>query len=126
MQNRTILLCDDNLVNRKLVSAMLHGHAYNIIETDCGHACINKALQHAEEIDLVLLDISLKDISGIEVCHAIRSSSMANAQSLPIIAYTAHALEDEHKSYISNGFSDVLTKPVVRDVLFSMLAKHLG
>lgn len=120
----TILLCDDNLLNRKLIGAFLIGLPFRIIEVDSGSECIRIALDGDNRVDLVLLDISLKDISGIDVCRAIREGLASRCPDLPIIAYTAHAMQEDHQSYLENGFNDVLTKPVVRDDLLRVLSSY--
>ena|ERR1039457_1469312 len=128
MQNNTlknILLCDDNTMNRKLIIAMLTGLPYRIIEVSSGQETLDCVLTDHDSIDLILLDISMKDMSGVEVCRAIRSSNQDQKRHLPIIAYTAHAMVDERKQYLSEGFDDILTKPTMREELFSIVSKYL-
>jgi len=122
---KKILLCDDSMLHRKLIIAMLHGLPYDILEATTGQEAERYALTAHDSIDLILLDIGMRDISGIEVCKAIRSSDQDRRRPLPIIAYTAHAMVDERKQYLSNGFNDILTKPTMREDLFSILHRHL-
>lgn len=121
----TILLCDDNMLNRKLICAFLHGLDVQIIETDSGHDCIRIARESVPAVDLILLDISLKDISGIDVLRSIRSGGEERFRQLPVIAYTAHAMESSRREYLAEGFADMLVKPVVKDDLFAVLGKYL-
>jgi CheY-like chemotaxis protein len=123
--SRTILLCDDNILNRKLIVAFLHGTDSQIIETESGRECIETLNRSTPKIDLVLLDISLKDINGIEVCRAIRDSDDEHFQQLPIIAYTARAMEEDCKEYLAGGFTDILIKPVIKSDLQKLLDKYL-
>jgi CheY-like chemotaxis protein len=123
---KLVLLCDDNLLNRKLITAFLHGSEFRIIETDNGYDCINTAINSLEQIDIILLDIGLKDISGVEVCQSVRASHKEYLQHLPIIAYTAHAMEEDCREYLASGFSDVLIKPIIQKDLFLILEKHLS
>ncbi len=125
-KSKLVLLCDDNLLNRKLITAFLHGPEYRIMETECGNDCIKTATNSSEQIDIILLDIGLKDISGVEVCQAIRASDKEYLHHLPIIAYTAHAMEEDCREYLANGFSDVLIKPIVQNDLLRILEKHLA
>jgi CheY-like chemotaxis protein len=67
----------------------------------------------------------MKDMSGIDVCRAIRKSDQNQRHPLPIIAYTAHAMVDERERYLSAGFDDVLTKPTMREALFSIMDRFL-
>ncbi len=125
VKSKLVLLCDDNLLNRKLITAFLHGPEYRIIETECGSDCINAANSCQDQIDIILLDIGLKDISGVEVCQAIRTSNREYLHHLPIIAYTAHAMEEDCREYLAKGFSDVLIKPIVQNDLFRIMQKYL-
>lgn len=124
-RHKNILVCDDNALNRKLITAMLYGLPYSVRETTNGQETLACALTEHSSIDLILLDISMNDISGIDVCRAIRSSDLDQIRPLPVIAYTAHAMVDELERYISAGFDDVLTKPTTREALFSILRKHI-
>jgi two-component system, cell cycle response regulator DivK len=120
---KQILLCDDNMMNRKLIVAFLHGSRYHVTETDSGHDCISSAVSGSQAPDLILLDIGLKDLSGSEVCHILRSDK--KLEHIPIIAYTARAMADEHREYLDNGFTDILTKPIVKADLMQLLKKYL-
>jgi two-component system, cell cycle response regulator DivK len=104
---------------------MLTGLPYGFKEAVNGTDALAQALEEHDSIDIVLLDINMKDISGIDVCRAIRSSEQDKKRPLPIIAYTAHAMTDEHDQILSAGFDDVLTKPTLRDDLFNILEKYL-
>ena len=128
MENRVqknILLCDDNALNRKLITAMLTGLPYRVREAANGREALASVLTDHESLDLVLLDISMKEMSGVEVCQAIRSTDEDRRRHLPIIAYTAHAMVDERERYLSAGFDDILTKPTMRETLLSILSKYL-
>lgn len=117
-KQKSILLCDDNLLNRKLLCAMLQSSPYCVIEMSTGRDGLDYVLANHESISLFLLDINMKDINGIEICRRIRATDQDMRNRLTIIAYTAHAMAEERQRYIDSGFDDVLTKPAVqRDVL---------
>lgn len=122
---RNILLCDDNELNRKLVIAMLKGLPYRVIETDNGRDCLAYALASHGEIDLMLLDISMKDMNGIEVCSAIRASGQDRQRRMTVIAYTAHAMVEECRHLLASGFDGILTKPALCKELVAVLDKHI-
>jgi CheY-like chemotaxis protein len=122
---RTILLVDDNFMNRRLVAAMLYGEPYRLVEKESGREGLDHLIAHRETIDLVLLDIGMPDLSGMEVCRAVRENG-CNGKRLPIIAYTAHAMTDERRSILDAGFDDILIKPITREDFLSLLERHLG
>jgi CheY-like chemotaxis protein len=82
-----------------------------------------QAMQWLEEKhpDLILLDISMPDLTGEEVC--IRLRAMPEYAKLPIIAYTAHAMPQDVERFLDNGFDAVLTKPISLNSLKEALAK---
>ena len=123
---KNILLCDDNVLNRKLIAAMITGLPYSFMEAANGRESLARVLSDHDSIDLVLLDIGMKDFSGIEVCRAIRRSEQDRKRPLPIIAYTAHAMVNERAKYFAVGFNDILTKPTMREDLFEILRKYVS
>jgi CheY-like chemotaxis protein len=124
-KRKSILLCDDNLLNRKLVIAMLQNSPYSVIETETGRDGLNYVLANHEHISLFLLDINMKDINGIEICRRIRETDQDMRNRLTIIAYTAHAMAEEHQRYLNAGFDGVLTKPAVQQDVLQLLAKYI-
>ncbi len=121
---KNILICDDELLNRKLITAMLNGLPYVVSEVSNGTEAIARLLGDYDALDLVLLDIAMKDVSGTEVCRAVRGSEQDQKRHMPIIAYTAHAMNDEHERIISAGFDEILTKPTSRAALLALLEKY--
>jgi DNA-binding response OmpR family regulator len=104
---------------------MLNGTSYCLVEKDNGQEGLDYALGHREELDLVLLDIGMPDISGIDICRSIRGQEDGRCR-LPIIAYTAHAMSEERRSFLNAGFDDILIKPITRDEFLSVLERHLN
>lgn len=113
-----ILVVDDDPVNRRLLQRMLSRlGTYRVDEAGEGRAGI--ALAAARRYDAVLLDISMPDVNGIEVCAAIRASSCRDSR---IIACTAHASERDAEHFRDSGFDAVLVKPFLMAQLASVLA----
>ena len=103
-----ILVVDDNDVNRLLAVMSLGNGTRTIDEAPGGRQALT--LLAANRYDCVLLDISMPEMSGYEVCRRIREDpSLAG---LRVVAYTAHALDSEHRKILESGFDGVLTKPV--------------
>lgn len=124
---KTLLLCDDKSMNRKLVTAMLSGSPYEVIEAASGTECLHIMDSDGESVDIILLDISLKDINGIDVCKALRNIHQhAKRKYLPIIAYTANAMLEDRPRFVSAGFDEILTKPIAEEELLLTLERLLG
>lgn len=121
----TILVCDDNVLNRKLVTVFLGSSCYRVVEADCGQACLDYFEHQGGAVDLLLLDINMRDMSGFEVCDRLRQLDSSRLQHLPIIAYTAHAMEEEKQSYYAAGFDGVLLKPIEESALLDVIERNL-
>ena len=116
--NRRALVVDDIPANRLIAEAMLKQLGWSVLLASDGREALR--VLNANSLDLVLLDISLPGMSGMEVCQRIREN-MALVD-LPVIANTAHAQPEDRRSFIASGFDDVLIKPVNRDTLAAAVA----
>lgn len=112
-----VLVVDDHPVNRLLVGVLLREAGYEVAEAENGMQALDKLRQQA--YDIVLLDISMPDMSGDEVCRRIRAD--AGLRGLKVIAYTAHALDGERDQILASGFDGLLTKPISRASLHAAL-----
>ena len=116
--NRRALVVDDIPANRLIAEAMLKQLGWSVLLASDGREALR--VLNANSLDLVLLDISLPGMSGMEVCQRIRENMALVDQ--PVIAYTAHAQPEDRRSFIASGFDDVLIKPVNRDTLAAAVA----
>lgn len=117
-----IAVVEDNVDNRLLLNAILSGH-FNVSEYEDGPAAM--AGMKAKVPDLVLLDISLPGMDGLEVLSLIRSE--ASLRHLPVIALTAHAMVGDRERLLSAGFNDYVSKPIVDEsVLFRAIVRQIG
>ena len=117
-----IAVVEDNPDNRLLVQALLEDR-FEIIEFETGVEAV-AGLRDARP-DLVLLDISLPEMDGTEVLAWIRAQD--DLKGLPVIALTAHAMAGDRERYLSVGFDDYLTKPIVDEaVLFESIERCLA
>lgn len=109
---KTIAVIEDNPDNRLLVSAILEDE-YEIIEYETGP----EALEGMKSVipDLILLDISLPEMDGVEVLSYIRRDD--RLKHIPVIALTAHAMAGDREKYLSKGFDEYITKPIVDESL---------
>ena len=117
MSGKAVLVVDDHPVNRLLVSVMLREAGYEVGEAENGRQALDKL--RAQPWDIVLLDISMPDMSGDEVCRRIRADD--TLKGLRVIAYTAHAMSSEQDQILAAGFDGLLTKPISRASLHAAL-----
>jgi CheY-like chemotaxis protein len=117
----TIAVVEDNPDNRLLLRAIL-GNAYTVVEYENGADALNAFGR--ERPDLVLLDISLPGMDGLEILARIRGDD--GLRTLPVIALTAHAMAGDREKYLRAGFDDYVTKPIVDEtVLLRAIARML-
>lgn len=117
-----ILYIEDNAMNMRLVKVILRPTDYEFLSADSGLRGIEKAQQ--EHPDLILLDINMPGMDGVEVCEKLRS--LSEFSDTPIIALTAWATESERGDYIKQGFDDLLAKPINRFVLLTMIDHYIS
>lgn len=120
---KKVLVVEDNEDSRELVCAMLED-SYEI--TSCADARSALALLESPNTllpDLLLLDISLPGIDGIQLLHRIRSSE-ALAR-IPAVALTAHAMKDDESRFRSLGFDGYVTKPIVDESQLVRVMEYL-
>lgn len=112
-----VLIVDDQEVNRILPKTHLERLGVPTAEAEDGHVALLKLA--AEPFDVVLLDISMPGISGLEVCRAVRADPGLRA--VRLIAYTAHAFQQTTDEIMAAGFDALLLKPIRRDTLLKAL-----
>jgi len=111
---KTILIVEDNEKNLKLVRDVLRAKGYSTLEATTGEAGVQLALAHRP--DLVLMDIQLPDINGIQAFERIRAEPPCAA--IPVIAFTASVTLAERNRIMAAGFSAFVSKPIdVREFL---------
>lgn len=119
--SKYVLVVDDDFANRMLPGLFLREMGYEVSE--CASAQETYQLLQEHSFTDLLLDISLPHVSGIEICRTLRQKP-AHA-SLRIIAYTAHAMPEEVKSFIDSGFDDLLIKPICESDLLKLFSHTL-
>lgn len=116
------LLVEDNLINQHVAREVLASEGILVTIADNGR----KALEHlaSATFDVVLMDLQMPEMDGFEATRIIRKSP--EHDHLPIIAMTAHVMDEDRHLAIKTGMNDYVTKPIERRVLFSVLRKWLG
>ncbi len=103
-----ILIVEDNEKNMKLVRDILRHNGFATIEATTGGEGVRLAT--AEAPDLVLMDIQLPDIDGIEALRLIRTNAALDA--VPVVAVSASVMPDDQQKIVSSGFDAFVTKPI--------------
>ena len=119
--SKTILYVEDNEMNRKIVRDLLKRTTYTLIEAFDGEAGVAKALE--AKPDLILMDIQLPKISGMEAMRQIRAD--ASMAATPIVAITSFALSGDEQKARTAGATAYLAKPYSPLDLLGMIRKLL-
>lgn len=123
---KTILIAEDvemNMVLIKLLIKRILGDVV-IIESKNGLEALSAIQNNA--IDLVLMDVQMPEMDGMEATRQIRSLANEKIKNTPIIALTAGALKDEREKALSAGMNDFITKPIDSENLKNLISKHLN
>lgn len=115
----TVLIVEDNEMNRDMLSRRLGRKGFEILLAGDGKQGVEIAL--AQKPDVVLMDLSLPEIDGLEASRRIKASM----PSMPIIALTAHAMESDRASALAAGCNDFDTKPVDLERLLGKIQQQL-
>ena|SRR5690349_5900919 len=107
MTTKTILYVEDNEMNRKIVRALLKSTTYNLVEAHDGEAGVAKALE--VKPDLILMDVQLPKMSGIDATKKIRAE--ASTARTPILVITSFALSGDEQKAMAAGATGYLAKP---------------
>jgi len=118
-----VLLVEDNLVNQKVVMAILRKHGFHIDVANDGREALNMLEASGGDYHLVLMDIQMPVLDGLETTRAIRRDP--RWQDLPIIAMTAHAMHGDRERCLQAGMNAYISKPVQPAHLISMVETHL-
>lgn len=115
-----ILVAEDNAINQKIIQGILNRHSYQPKMVENGKLTLESIRQRT--YDIILMDIQMPEMDGMEATRRIRQELPASKQPL-IIALTADALQKSRKEYMEAGMDDVLYKPVQTRKLMELLAK---
>ncbi len=115
---RKILVVDDDIRNIYAITTVLEGSNMKVIYAENGILAIKK-LKENEDVDLILMDMMMPEMDGIEATQEIRK--IPEFKDLPIISLTAKAMKGDREKCIAAGASDYITKPVIPDRLLSMM-----
>ena len=118
---KKILIVEDNELNMKLFHDLLEAHGIDTVETRDGRNVLDIA--RAEKPDLILMDIQLPEISGLDVTRSLKAD--ADLKSIPVIAVTAFAMKGDEQKIREGGCEDYISKPISITNFLETVRKHL-
>ena len=122
MTGPQVLVVEDNERNMKLFRDVLQASGYRTLEATTGERAVELVTEHRP--DLVLMDIQLPDIDGVEALDRLRANE--RTASVPVLALTAQAMEGDRERFLAAGFDGYLSKPVNIADLVSTVKRYCG
>jgi len=118
----TILIAEDNPVNRELLRELLETRGYSVSEACNGQ----EALREIEKVrpDILLLDLDMPVLDGFATVRKIRENP--RLASLPVLAVTAYAMQGDREKVLASGFDGYLSKPIQSRLLFEEMDRFLA
>lgn len=118
---RKVLIVEDNELNMKLFHDLLEAHGYATVQTKNGMEAVGLAREHRP--DLILLDIQLPEISGLEVTKQLKQDD--ELKSIPVIAVTAFAMKGDEEKIREGGCEAYIAKPISVTTFMETIQKVL-
>jgi PAS domain S-box-containing protein len=123
-RRRRILVAEDNAVNQRLATRLLEKMGYAVEIAENGRQAV--AAHATGGFDLILMDVQMPEMDGLEATAAIRGAERLTGRHTPVVALTAHALHGDRERCLGAGMDEYLSKPIQRDQLAATLARILS
>jgi PAS domain S-box-containing protein len=122
-----VLVAEDNPVNRKLVTTLLRKRGHTVKAVENGREAVAAVRsQAAAPFEVVLMDLQMPEMGGLEAARAIRDQEGQGARRLPLIALTAHAMQGDRDRCLEAGMDGYLSKPIDVDQLIAAVERYGG
>ncbi|MCR4922681.1 MAG: response regulator, partial [Lachnospiraceae bacterium] len=126
-KGKRILLAEDNDINAEITETILNEEGFEVERAEDGLICLNKVKEKpAHYYDIVLMDIQMPNMNGYQASEAIRNLEDKEKSTIPILAVTANAFEEDKRQAIASGMNGHISKPIVVRDLIKALANTLG
>jgi CheY-like chemotaxis protein len=123
-QQLRILLAEDNAINQRLVVRLLEKHGHIVQVASTGREVLSALAQ--QPVDLVLMDVQMPEMDGLEATAVIREEERQRGGHLPIIALTAHAMKGDQERCLATGMDDYISKPINAQALSEVISRVLN
>ena len=120
MTGPQVLVVEDNERNMKLFRDVLESSGYRTLEATSGEHAVEMVVEHCP--DLVLMDIQLPDLDGVEALRRLRANE--RTAMIPVLALTAQAMRGDRERFLEEGFDGYLSKPVNVRELIGVVREH--
>jgi CheY-like chemotaxis protein len=118
------LLAEDNPVNQKFGIRLLEGAGHKVVVAQNGREAVD--LWGREEFDLILMDMQMPEMDGLDATRAIRAGESGSGKRVAIIAMTANAMAGDREACMSAGMDGYVAKPVKKEALFAEMFRVLS
>ncbi|TAL30582.1 MAG: response regulator [Alphaproteobacteria bacterium] len=118
---KKVLIVEDNELNMKLFDDLLGAHGYDTIKTRDGMKVLD--LARSEKPDLIVMDIQLPEVSGLEVTQWLKKDN--DLKHIPVVAVTAFAMKGDEEKIRQGGCEDYVSKPISIIDFMKVIQKHL-
>lgn len=119
---KTVLIVEDNELNMKLFHDLLEAHGYRTLQTRNGMEALSIARKHHP--DLIVMDIQLPEVSGLEVTKWIKDDEMLH--SIPVVAVTAFAMKGDEERIRAGGCEAYISKPISVQSFINTIRQFIG
>ena len=122
--NRRVLVAEDNPVNQLLIIRLLEQRGFQVVIAANGRAAL--AAIKEQHFDLVLMDVQMPELDGLQATRLLREHERSTATCLPVIAMTAHAMQGDREKCLEAGMTAYVAKPVRPEELFALIDQVLS
>jgi two-component system, sensor histidine kinase and response regulator len=119
-----VLLAEDNTMNQILAERLVRKRGHSVVVVNNGREAL--AALDKNDFDLVLMDVQMPEMSGLEATSAIRKKEKTTGRHIPVIAMTAFAMKDDKDRCLAAGMDGYVSKPIEKAVLFEAIEKLTG
>jgi CheY-like chemotaxis protein len=117
-------LAEDSLVNQKLALGLLEKQGHSVVVANTGKEAV--AAAQTQSFDLVLMDVQMPEMDGLEATRTIRAGERTTGNRVPIMAMTAHAMQGDRERCLAAGMDEYIAKPIRAKALFEKIQRTFG